>query len=396
MKIINRLLRKNLSAAQIAGFILSNFIGMAIVIAGVQFYEDMRSIWESEDSFITTDYIVVNKRVTSANTLGTDDSAFTDEEIADLNRQPWVRKCAGFTSLDYRVSASVSGGNRSMSTDMFFESIPTEFLDVKGVDWSYSPAATEVPVIISKDYLTLYNFGFATSAGMPQVSEQMMSAIPLRLRLYPAAGGAPVEMMGRVVGFSNRLNTILVPQEFLEWSNARLGSGQTQPPRRLIVDVSSPGDVAIDRYMADHNMEIAGDKTGSQASYLLNVVSGVIVGIGIVITLLSFFILLLSISLLMQKNRDKLHALLMLGFDLKAVETPYCRLIAAATGGALLLAIASMLSLRAFYASRLVGLSGAESAGIWQSLTCGVVLALLTIIFNIVSVKRKVKAAWRL
>ena len=33
-----------------------------------------------------------------------------------------------------------------------------------------------VPVIISKDYLALYNFGFAGSAGLPQMSEGVMGA----------------------------------------------------------------------------------------------------------------------------------------------------------------------------------------------------------------------------
>ena len=38
--IINRLLRKNMSPARIAGFVLSNFIGLAIVVAGLQFFQD--------------------------------------------------------------------------------------------------------------------------------------------------------------------------------------------------------------------------------------------------------------------------------------------------------------------------------------------------------------------
>lgn len=41
-RIIRRLLHKNLSVAQLIGFILSNFVGLAIVILGVQFFEDAR------------------------------------------------------------------------------------------------------------------------------------------------------------------------------------------------------------------------------------------------------------------------------------------------------------------------------------------------------------------
>ena len=93
--IINRLLRKNMSPARIAGFVLSNFIGLAIVVAGVQFFCDVRSIYADDDSFIRKDYLVVNKKVSSANTVGGDAAVFSEDEIADLSSQPWVREVGG-------------------------------------------------------------------------------------------------------------------------------------------------------------------------------------------------------------------------------------------------------------------------------------------------------------
>ena len=59
MKMLTRLLRKNTSKARIVGFVLSNFIGLAIVTGALQFYLDARSIWESDDSFIRSDYLVI-------------------------------------------------------------------------------------------------------------------------------------------------------------------------------------------------------------------------------------------------------------------------------------------------------------------------------------------------
>ena len=67
MKIIFRLLLKNISPSRIAGFVLSNFIGLAIVIGGIIFYSDASSLWTSEDSFIKNDYLVINKKVSSSN-----------------------------------------------------------------------------------------------------------------------------------------------------------------------------------------------------------------------------------------------------------------------------------------------------------------------------------------
>lgn len=234
---VSRLLRKNTSPARIAGFILSNFLGLAIILGALQFWLDARSIWDSDESFIHTDYIVINKRVTSENTLG-GASAFSREEIADLEAQPWVRSAAPFTAADYRVMASLNQGGRGMSTYMFFESIPDGFVDVPASQWSWTEGSDEVPLIISKDYLSLYNFGFAGSAGLPQLSENLMSGIPITLTLTSEDGARRMVMHGRVAGFSNRLNTILVPGNFMEWSNARLGSSASDSPSRMIIDVS--------------------------------------------------------------------------------------------------------------------------------------------------------------
>lgn len=393
MDIISRLLRKNLSRTQIAGFILSNFIGLAIVVAGIQLYCDLSPIWQNDDSFIRTDYLIVNKRVTASNTMG-EDPGFTDTELSELRSQPWVRSIAPFTAADYKVTATV-GGAHALSTYMFFEAVPDSLLDINPTDWHFEPSVPTVPIIISKDYLTLYNFGFASSAGLPRVSEQIMGSIPMTVRLSDEQNNRSTQMQGRIVGFSNRLNTILVPESFMKWSNASFGSGRTLPPSRLIIDVSSPGDVAIDRYLDDHGLEVAGDKSASQATFLLNIIMGIVMAIGTIITVLSIFILMLSISLLMQKNRDKLHSLLQLGYPLEAVGAPYIRLVGLSCATALGLALTATWIFRLFYLGSVSALGGG-TGGLWLAPLCGVALTAVVCVCNIASVRAKVREAWRL
>ena len=389
-----RLLRKNTSAARVAAFVVSTFIGLAIVLGALQFYGDARSIWDEEDSFIKTDYLVVNKRVTSANTLGAESTSFTEAEISDIEAQPWVRKVGRFSANDFRVAANISQQGRDLSTYMFFESIPDEFVDVPKGEWTYRPGSDEVPIIISKDYLTLYNFGFATSAGLPQLSEGLMSGIPMNLTMRSDDGTRIMRLHGRVAGYSNRLNTILVPQEFMEESNRRLGTGRVRQPSRLIIDVNSPGDVAISKYLEEHGYELAGDKKGSSAAFMLKVVIGVVLAVGAIITILSIFILLLSISLILEKNRMTLHRLMMLGYDAGAVGRPYRMLVIWASVAAYLLALLCVVAMRSQYIAPIRGLGGGDSP-LWVVPAAGALLTILAIGFNLVAVKRRVDAAWR-
>lgn len=395
---VSRLLRKNISPARIAGFILSNFIGLAIVLGGLMFYLDARSIWDSEDSFIRSDYLVVNKKVTSENTLR-GASSFSSEEMEEIAAQPWVRKSAPFTASAYRVRASLNQGGRGMSTAMFFEAIPDEYVDVPKSQWNWQEGSDEVPLIISKDYLTLYNFGFASAAGLPQMSEGLMSGIPLSITLSDENGARSVTLHGRVAGYSNRLNTILVPQNFMDWSNQLLSEDSNNSKKmsasRVIIDVNSPGDVAINEFLDSHDYEVAGDKTAASASFLLKLVVGIVLAIGGVITILSLFILMLSVSLLMEKNRDKLHSLLMLGYPLGKVGAPYCRIVIFSSLGAAILAFGASMLLRGAYLEPLRGL-GADTSSMWPVVLLCLILTLLIILFNILAVTRKIRSSWRI
>lgn len=392
---IGRLLRRNLSKVQLIGFILSNFIGLAIVISGIQFYSDIKSIWENDTSFINQDYLMINKKVTKNHLPGSDDTDFTPEEIEEIKSQPWVRSIGNFTSADYEVEAKIELGGRRISTKMFLEAIPDDFIDINPEDWKFKEGDSRVPMIISRDYLTLFNFGFATASGLPQISENTLSSVPLTLILESRKGKKELDFDARIVGYSGRLNTILVPQSFMEWSNDTLGSKEeTKAPRRLIIDVSSPGDVAIDRYLDEKGYERAGEDKGSQAAYFVKIVAGLIIGIGALITFLSFFILLLSVALLMQKNRAKLHLLIMLGYDLRHVGRPYEVITTVVSIVSYALAVAAMIVFRNLYISGIEDLTGTDKVGVAVALLCGAALVVFTLIVNIIAIRRKVKSAF--
>ena len=142
----------------------------------------------------------------------------------------------------------------------------------------------------------------------------------------------------------------------------------TTAPSRLIVDVSSPGDAAIAPYLKERGWEVAGDKSASGAAYLLKVVAGTVMAVGVMITLLSALILTLSLSLLMERNRRKLHSLLMLGFPVKTVAKPYWRVTALSGVLAGALAYGTLLLLRSTYIHPLEGLGATPGTTLWALL----------------------------
>ncbi len=397
MNPLGRLLRKNLSIAQMAGFVISNLAGLSIIMSALQIYTDVKPILSGEDTFVKKGYMVINKKVTSRQTFAGGSTQFTPADIDTLKAQSWLRGVGEFTAADFRVTASIKspGQDRGLSTFLFFESVPAEYIDINRGDWTYTPGDKTIPIIMSKDYLALYNFGFANSAGLPQISEQLISAVPLEIRITSTDDVTRSNTMhGRIVGFSNRINTILVPQEFMEWANRNYGTTQKPYPSRLILDLKSPGDPQIKEYLDQRNWETSGSHDADRANYLLNIATGIVLFIGAVITVLSFFILFLSLSLLMQKNRDKLHSLLMLGYPQKEVAQPYINIIIRVSAVAYLLTSLMVLLLRGTYHTPLSAMGGGGS--VWLAMFTGLTIAALTILCNIIAVRQRVKDAFRL
>ncbi len=255
-----RLLKKNISVAQISGYALANLAGVIIIITGLQLYRDVTVGSGSDDDLLSTDdYMILSPKVSGLGVLSGGGKGFSTADIEELKAQPWVTSVGEFKSAGFNVAAGVNFGGRGMSTQLFLESVPDEYIDVNLRGWNFDPMSSdEVPIVISKDYLALYNFGFAASRSLPRISESMVGMVPLELSL--AGNGHQYNIKGRIVGFSSRLNTIAVPESFLDWANETFSAGQPAEPSRLIVKVDNPGNPAIERYLASHNYEVAGDK----------------------------------------------------------------------------------------------------------------------------------------
>ncbi len=397
---VTRLLRRNISAGQIAGYAVANLVGLLIVLTAIQFYRDVTSVDDAADSFISSDYLIISKRVTGVQGGlfggGTSAStAFTPAESADISSQPWADGTGAFTAADFNVSARVDIAGASMSTALFLESIPDEFFDISPRGWdTYRPDSAEpLPVIISKDYLTLYNFGFAASRGMPQISEELIGMLPLRLNI--SGNGRQQWIDARIVGFSSRLNTIAVPEAFMDWANATFGEGHEAAPSRLIVRLRRAGDPEATAYMDAHGYEIAGDKaSGGKALYFLSLVTTVVIAIGAIISLLAFFILLLSIYLLLQKNRAKIHDLMLLGYTPAQVAAYYRNIVICVNLGVLLLAVIGVLTVASMWGQRIADL-GATGTSPLLTILIGTGIILLITLGNIIAIRRTVRRAFR-
>lgn len=389
-----KLLRQHISVSQLAGFFLANLCGMIIVLLGIQFYRDVLPVFTQGDSFIKKDFVIVSKKVSTLGTLVGKSSTFSTGDVAEIEEQPFTKSVGRFLPSQFKVSAGMGMQGIRMSTDMFFESVPDEFVDVKLDKWTFDPSSDVVPIIIPRNYLNLYNFGFAQSRNLPQLSEGVMGMVNLDIRIM--GNGQVKQLKGNIVGFSNRLNTILVPETFMNWANATYGTGQKAEPSRLIVEVNNPTDERIAKFFQQKGYETEGNSLDAgKASWFLKVVIGIVLSVGLLISVLSFYILILSIYLLLQKNSTKLENLLLIGYSPARVARPYQLLTIILNLVVLALGVVAVIAVRSLYLDTVMNLyPDAGSGSVLPSVVTGFIIFIGVSALNIVIIRRKINAIW--
>ena len=394
MKLIWKLLRQHISRSQLTGFFLSNLLGTSINLLSFQFYCDLRPVLSGEgDSFLKKDFLTITKKVSTLSSLSGRSNTFTPQEIEELQQQKFIKNISEFTSSGFDVMAGISMENLgvNLATAMFFESVPDEYIDADLSEWSFDGNNRIIPIILPRNYLRLYNFGFAQSRNMPKISEGMTKAIKLNIQLR---GNGKIEhFSGKIAGFSDRLNTILVPEQFMKWANGQLAPSASQNPSRLIAEITNPADQEMAQFFLQKGYETEDGKLNAgKTAWFLNLAVSLVAGIGLLICLLSLYILMLSIFLLLQKNNDKLRNLLLLGYRVSQVARPYQQLTVILNACVLLFAIVLVWLLRGLYTGIISELwTGFKPGSLCLTAGIGFALFILISALNLEVIRQKIR-----
>lgn len=307
--------------------VLGTVAGFVLLLSGIHFYENLDRVLTENRDLLDPEYIIISKDVNISQTLGLGSGGFTDQEISALEKQPFAQQVAPFISNAFPVSAFTRSKQfPNFYTELFFEAVPDEYIDVKSADWEWNEQKEHIPVILPQDYLNLYNFGFAQSQGLPQIPKEMISMLQFSLMLKGEE--EKITYPGKIVGFSNRINSIMVPYDFLRWANDRFGYLEKPRPSRLILVSNDPTDPAIIQYIEEKGYDTIREKLkSSRLNIILKFVLSFLVLIAGIIIGLAFLIFLLSLQLMISRSAEKIRRLNKLGYHHAEISRPYVAIL---------------------------------------------------------------------
>jgi hypothetical protein len=312
---LDQLLKKLIrNAAGRAKFVLA-LIGLStafiLILSAVQLqsnYYELLNGKNNQDSI--ANFLVVNKSLTDQN-VGS--SSLSETQLTDLKKQPFTESIGTLTASRFKASIQSNSQLFPFYTDIAFESVPAEFMDVNSKDWHWDEQATFLPIIVPNQFLDFYNFQYSFSQNLPQLTPQVVKMVSFQVTIQ--GNGQSYHLKGRVVGFSNRISSMLVPQNFMEWANSKFSSTNApQQPSRVIIKTKDAGNPELNNYLKKEGLVTDTDKT--RFSKYRQVVDFV-VNISSITGLLMFTFALLIFSLFIQLTiascKEEIELLILIG-----------------------------------------------------------------------------------
>lgn len=316
--LMNQLLKKIIrSGVGRSRFIMANIglgVALLLILLAVQTQVDFNDLLHGKyNQNETADFLVINKAITADNQNSDTKNAFTEAEIADIKRQPFVESLGEIKANNFSISLESYSKAIPFYSDGFFEAVPNDFIDVKVDSWKWQEGQEDLPIIIPSSWLDIYNYGMALSrTDLPQLSPEAIKSIPLKITVKGRSG--QVVLTGHVVGLSDRIVSVLVPQTFLDWANKNFGYNDVVKSTRVVIKTKDPSDPALSKYLEDKHLRTNADKTRfSKARTAVNVVVGVVGFFGVVMLLFALLVFSLFIQLTIASCKTEIVLLITLG-----------------------------------------------------------------------------------
>ncbi|HNM33536.1 MAG TPA: hypothetical protein PKI98_01470 [Chitinophagaceae bacterium] len=309
------LLKKIIKTATGRTKFIMAFIGLSValllILSAIQIQANYNQLlYGKNNTDSTANFLVVNKEVND-NTVNA--TILSNEVLHEIKQQPFIDAVGYISGGRYKASIESLIQSFPFYTDIAFESVQNDFIDVNSKDWAWNENSNFIPMIIPNMFLDIYNFQFSISQGYPQITPETLKMMRFRVNLYYANGNSE-NYIGRIVGFSDRISSVLVPQSFMDWANKKYGNSKTTNPGRVVIKTKDPGNPELVKFLKSKGLTTDADKTRfSKYRQIVNAVVNVSWVTGAIMLLFALLVFTMFIQLTVASCKEEIKLLITIG-----------------------------------------------------------------------------------
>ena len=314
---IRKLLFNHQDKRQLIIALLGVFIGITFLVTSVHYLLRV-SEFGKDSEIIGANILVIQRKVTSSSTLNLTKTDFELKEIEQMKSESFIEDVQAVVSNNFRVWLEINEkAIPPFKTDVFIQAVDKKFLDVKSDKWNWKKGDKFVPIIMPRDFIVMLNT-FMSASGIPQISDELALQIKFKLRI--SNGNKQEWIDSKIIGFTNEIPALLVPEEFMEYANSNFSDGSEAKITQVMIAGKEGEFGKLEAYMDEHGLESRKSQVVvSRLKSIVGTLFGVISGISVITVLLSGLVLIQYLKLLMTHNKYEIRTLLRLGYAPKGL-----------------------------------------------------------------------------
>ena len=314
---IRKLLFNHQDKRQLIIALLGVFIGITFLVTSVHYLLRV-SEFGKDSEIIGANILVIQRKVTSSSTLNLTKTDFELKEIEQMKSESFIEDVQAVVSNNFRVWLEINEkAIPPFKTDVFIQAVDKKFLDVKSDKWNWKKGDKFVPIIMPRDFIVMLNT-FMSASGIPQISDELALQIKFKLRI--SNGNKQEWVDSKIIGFTNEIPALLVPEEFMDYANSNFSDGSEAKITQVMIAGKEGEFGKLEAYMDEHGLESRNSQVVvSRLKSIVGTLFGVISGISVITVLLSGLVLIQYLQLLMTHNKYEIRTLLRLGYAPKGL-----------------------------------------------------------------------------
>lgn len=314
---LNKLLFRNQDRKQLVIAMIGSFLGITFLITSIHYLIKVNEFGEGAD-VLGPNTMIVQKKVSNVNSLNLAKTDFSQVEIESMKKEPFILDVKPVISNNFNVSFETADSHVPyFRSDVFIQTVDPDFLDVKSKDWRWSEQDSIVPIILPREFLVMLNT-FMSAEGIPQVSDDLAKEIRFRFTLSSEAGKEWIT--ARIIGFTNSVSSILVPESFMKYGNVKHGAKTDQKITQIIISGKESEFGLVEEMINKHHLESKSSQLDiGRLKSIVGTLILVVVGISVIALFVSGLVLIQYAQLLMSRNAYEVKTLLRIGFAPKTL-----------------------------------------------------------------------------
>jgi hypothetical protein len=310
---IQKLLFRNQDRKQLIIAMLGAFMGITFLIASVHYLIRLNEFGQGSE-ILGPNTLIVQKKVSNSTSLALTKTDFTEREIQKIEQLPFIEKVKPVISNNFDVSFETADPLvPRFRSDVFVQTVDPTFLDVHSKKWHWKEGDSYVPIIMPRDFLVMLNT-FMSASNIPQISDDL--AMDIRFKFTISNQTKKVWVDARIIGFTNEVSSILVPESFMNYGNQQFSLGVEKKITQLMISGKKNEFGKVEALLKQKGLE---SKNAQMVAGRLKSVIGtlllVVMGISVIAVFLSGLVLIQYMQLLMSKNEYEVRTLMRIGYS---------------------------------------------------------------------------------